>query len=127
MNTPGSYECKCPPGYKLNPEKHVCENVDECELVGFEGCGQNEHCVDTVGSFRCECNPGFEFNDVLNSCEDIDECDLRYEDGMDPDEVQATCDKRTSHCRNSPGSFYCKCKRGFKNIGDSDQLCTEKF
>lgn len=123
VNTPGNYECKCPPGYELNFEDRLCENVNECKLKDFDRCGENEHCIDNVGSYQCVCDEGFKFNKVLSSCEDINECDFEYSD-VDPDLVMPTCDKRTSHCRNSPGSFYCKCKRGFKNLGDSDKLCT---
>ena len=34
-------------------------DINECELVGFNGCDVNAMCSDTIGSFLCMCNTGF--------------------------------------------------------------------
>lgn len=61
----------------------------------------------TVNSmFSCKCLPGFQ-GDGRTWCEDVDECaDQRLND----------CDAQSTRCLNTPGSFKCKCKPGFKPI-----------
>jgi hypothetical protein len=53
VNTLGSYQCVCKPGYERRGDR--CENVDECmdELLNI--CIQKNRCVDTDGGFQCRC------------------------------------------------------------------------
>lgn len=30
VNIPGSFTCRCPPGYTLGPDGRSCQDVDEC-------------------------------------------------------------------------------------------------
>lgn len=91
-NTPGSYFCKCKPGFRLVAGK--CEDVDECtELRCQQGC------LNSQGSFSCYCHAGY--SSSLNDsriCIDIDEC------------IRKPCE---DICLNTLGSFKCSCKENF--------------
>lgn len=51
-NTHGSYQCACPPGYKLGSDGRSCQDIDECETENV--CrGRNEICTNIKGSHRC--------------------------------------------------------------------------
>ncbi|EYB86274.1 hypothetical protein Y032_0282g1279 [Ancylostoma ceylanicum] len=52
-NTPGSYNCLCPPGYELT-NNYQCFDIDECDLVS---CSLGQMCLNTLGSFHCIPNP----------------------------------------------------------------------
>ncbi|XP_043914327.1 hemicentin-2 isoform X2 [Protopterus annectens] len=51
-NTQGSYQCSCPPGYRLLPNGRNCRDVDECMEQNIQ-CGANQMCFNTRGSFQC--------------------------------------------------------------------------
>lgn len=70
VNTVGSYECRCRPGYEVFADTR-CQDIDECnDRNGF--C---EHlCENTVGSYNCRCRRGFALLENNLSCDDIDEC-----------------------------------------------------
>ncbi|TWW80779.1 Low-density lipoprotein receptor-related protein 2 [Takifugu flavidus] len=54
--TEGGLICSCLPGYKpRDTERHVCEDVNECEVYGT--CPQE--CKNTKGSYECFCAEGF--------------------------------------------------------------------
>ncbi|CAG9563346.1 unnamed protein product [Danaus chrysippus] len=55
VNTPGSYYCVCRNGYRRDPHRDHCEDVDEC-AEGFHTCHPSARCVNTDGGFRCECD-----------------------------------------------------------------------
>ncbi|CAN8032732.1 unnamed protein product, partial [Ixodes persulcatus] len=52
VNTPGSYRCQCPDGYKLDVDNKSCLDIDECQ-ANNGGC-QGE-CINHDGSFSCRC------------------------------------------------------------------------
>ncbi|ODN06404.1 Fibropellin-1 [Orchesella cincta] len=64
-----------------------------------------------LGNSVVKCGPDQIFED-LPVCEDIDEC------------ANSQCDLASTECTNVPGSFYCKCLKGFspslecRNVGD---------
>uniref|UniRef100_A0A671FAB0 Fibulin-7 n=1 Tax=Rhinolophus ferrumequinum TaxID=59479 RepID=A0A671FAB0_RHIFE len=52
VNTPGSYRCACPSGYRTLPDGKSCEDVDEC-VSPQHLCPRGTTCVNTGGSFQC--------------------------------------------------------------------------
>ena len=64
INTSGSYECNCKPGFMKNGE--YCDDINECE--NRNACGLlfngKMNCENNLGSYTCTplCNEGFELN-----------------------------------------------------------------
>ncbi|XP_018494885.2 low-density lipoprotein receptor-related protein 1B-like [Galendromus occidentalis] len=116
--------CRCPQGYAFNAEKSRCEDVDEC-VDGNHNCEFRFLCVNTIGGYQCSCPAGFrdrpetttlrvpisttesEKNDF--PCDDIDECK----------ENLHNCQ---FNCSNTPGSYECLCKTGYRQ-DSSKRLC----
>ncbi|EPY82030.1 fibulin-7-like protein [Camelus ferus] len=60
MNTPGSYRCACPSGYRTLADGKSCEDVDECASPQHV-CPRGTVCINTGGGFQCvspECPDG---------------------------------------------------------------------
>ncbi|XP_041111208.1 fibulin-1 isoform X2 [Polyodon spathula] len=110
--------CSCFQGYKLKPDGHTCEDINEC-LLGSHNCRSGERCINTKGAFRCQrevsCGTGYELTDS-NNCQDIDECETGTHNCA-PDFA----------CQNTQGSFRCKplvqCGEGF--IQDAQGNCID--
>ncbi|KAM4696629.1 hemicentin-2 [Rhinophrynus dorsalis] len=51
-NTEGSYQCLCPPGYRLLPNNRNCQDIDECAEQRIT-CGVNQMCFNTRGGYQC--------------------------------------------------------------------------
>ncbi|XP_070581750.1 hemicentin-1-like isoform X2 [Ptychodera flava] len=62
INTEGSYQCSCPPGYTVDKsEPRRCQDVDECLEQNID-CGLNRMCFNKLGSYECidtPCPPGY--------------------------------------------------------------------
>lgn len=58
MNTNGSYECDCLPGFR-RVDKFNCAELDEC-TSGQHACHENAECINTMGSYHCRCKDGYE-------------------------------------------------------------------
>ncbi|XP_012868977.1 PREDICTED: latent-transforming growth factor beta-binding protein 2 [Dipodomys ordii] len=104
-NTPGSYQCLCPSGFRL-ANGTICEDVDEC--VGEEYCAPHGECLNSHGSFFCLCAPGFASAEQGTSCQDVDEC-------------AATDPCLGGDCVNTEGSFNCMCQTGFQLSPESGE------
>ena len=69
VNTPGSFDCTCNPGFE--GDGTTCSDINECESEST--CDTNAACSNTPGSYACTCNPGFEGDGT--TCSDINECE----------------------------------------------------
>ena len=111
LNTLGSYECKCRPGFVGNG--FHCDDLDEC-TYGRHNCSSLAMCENGVGAsvafYTCTCNMGY-IGDG-HTCEDLDECLL----GID------ACSDGTV-CVNLAGSYRCDCDQGFKH--DENATCVD--
>ncbi|KAH9513549.1 hypothetical protein Btru_033326 [Bulinus truncatus] len=94
----------CLVGFKFNPIRVSCEDVDEC-AQNRSLC--NQTCVNSVGSYLCECRAGYKVGNDNHSCVDIDECSL----------VNRSLCKQD--CINNVGSFQCACRPGYALTIDS--------
>ncbi|NXJ63832.1 HMCN1 protein, partial [Rostratula benghalensis] len=82
-NTLGSYQCTCPPGYRLTPNGKTCQDIDEC-LEQNINCGSSQMCFNMRGSYQCidtPCPPNYQREPLSGFClkncpaNDLD-CDL---------------------------------------------------
>ncbi|XP_037533832.1 latent-transforming growth factor beta-binding protein 1 [Nematolebias whitei] len=68
-------------------------------------CGRGL-CVDLPrGNHTCKCDQGFQLNTQRQHCHDIDECQ------------QNPCSN--ARCENTPGSYRCVCRHGYRLIGNT--------
>uniref|UniRef100_A0A8C6S747 Low density lipoprotein receptor b n=1 Tax=Neogobius melanostomus TaxID=47308 RepID=A0A8C6S747_9GOBI len=58
------FNCSCPVGYSLKPDKKTCEDIDECAMP--ETCSQI--CINFDGGYRCDCKDGYEIDPATNTC-----------------------------------------------------------
>ncbi|KAG8513619.1 Uromodulin, partial [Galemys pyrenaicus] len=58
VNTPGSYTCTCPDGFRLTAGLG-CTDVDECSEPGLSRCHTLATCVNGVGNYSCVCPAGY--------------------------------------------------------------------
>ncbi|XP_049760179.1 uromodulin [Elephas maximus indicus] len=58
VNTPGSYACVCPAGYRQTPGRG-CVDVDECAEPGLSRCHALATCVNVEGNYSCVCPAGY--------------------------------------------------------------------
>ena len=54
LNTPGSFICTCPDGYKLSSNGAMCLDVNECLENNNDFC-MDGFCINTDGGVECEC------------------------------------------------------------------------
>lgn len=117
---------ECASGYKRSDEG--CIDVDECNEKNIT-CPLGQACVNKPGRDTCEpchenclscvstdatgcmvCKTGFKLGET--GCEDIDECEAK------------PCKVKGEKCNNTPGSYTCKCKKGWVRTKDND--CKKK-
>ncbi|XP_068809626.1 hemicentin-1 isoform X3 [Struthio camelus] len=69
-NTLGSYQCTCPPGYRLMPNGKTCQDIDECLEQNIH-CGSNQMCFNMRGSYQCidtPCPPNYQRDPLSGFC-----------------------------------------------------------
>ncbi|XP_051886847.1 fibrillin-2-like isoform X42 [Pristis pectinata] len=102
VNTAGSYQCDCHPGYALQPESRTtCTDINECL---WDPCDALSVCANVPGGYRCDCRVGFEYSGHV--CTDVNEC------------KSAPC-QPYEQCVNTVGSYFCVCL--FGNCTDEDE------
>ncbi|XP_052807791.1 uncharacterized protein LOC128236745 isoform X3 [Mya arenaria] len=103
INVPGSYNCKCTPGFKLSHDGRQC---DECDQYHFgNNCEQTCSCLHGTcdKTQGCNCSEGW----AGDQCDiDLDECD---NEDLCPTNFE---------CVNTLGSFLCHCHSGFVRTED---------
>ncbi|OTF82573.1 hypothetical protein BLA29_013594, partial [Euroglyphus maynei] len=98
INTPGSYRCECPTGFRIDGQQ--CRDIDECLESHDHLCPSDvSQCENTPGSYYCKCKRGFE-KDHHGRCQDFDECLVN----------NGGCSQR---CINKFGSYECHCNDGY--------------
>ncbi|CAH3133412.1 unnamed protein product, partial [Porites lobata] len=105
INTEGSFNCSCKPGYRGNG--YNCSDLDECQM-NSHNCSDNASCINTQSSFYCSCKPGYRGNGY--NCTDNDEC-LK---------TPPVCDVN-ANCKSTLGSYLCSCIEGFTGDGKTCQ------
>ncbi|KAH9678910.1 hypothetical protein WN943_027545 [Citrus x changshan-huyou] len=89
--------------------KETCEEAKICGLNA--SCHKPKDNTTTSSGYHCKCNEGYEGNPYLSDgCQDVNECE-------DPSLNNCT---RTHICDNIPGSYTCRCRKGFHGDGTKD-------
>lgn len=125
----GEERCLCELGArpKIKPNGGALECVDIDQCAESAPCVANSVCSDhdPPEQYKCACKKGFAAIEPVGgtfpgladaswrptACVDIDECALETDD----------CDKTTSTCVNTEGSFTCQCSGG--TTATSDGKC----
>ncbi|XP_023560870.1 fibrillin-3 isoform X3 [Octodon degus] len=105
VNTFGSLQCECPPGYRLHQDTRVCEDVDECSAhAGICGPGT---CHNTLGSYSCVCPAEFLQVDAGNHCVDVRKslC-FRHYNGTCGNELAFNVTRKTCCCAYDIGRAW---------------------
>jgi len=111
INTIGSYQCVCNPGYTGNGYR--CKAVDENECkMGTHQCDEYAQCVNTIGSYTCNCVEGYEGDGYKCQPEKVDEC-----------ATGAHNCSRYADCIDKYWGFKCRCQSGYDGDGVT---CTAK-
>uniref|UniRef100_A0A0N5AH65 EGF-like domain-containing protein n=1 Tax=Syphacia muris TaxID=451379 RepID=A0A0N5AH65_9BILA len=96
--------CECNSNFRYNPEKKICEDIDECAENRHNCDPSSSICVNTIGGYICQCTDGYE--GVGGVCTDVDECSR---------DVGGCC--KVAKCENHIGSVGCRCSYGYIGNG----------
>nr|XP_023420605.1 fibrillin-3 [Cavia porcellus] len=105
VNTFGSFQCECLPGYHLHQETRRCEDIDECS--GHSGiCGPGT-CYNTLGNYTCVCPAEYLQVNGGNNCMDMrkSSCFRRY-NGTCGNELAFTVTRKLCCCAYNVGQAW---------------------
>ncbi|XP_038076018.1 fibrillin-2-like isoform X1 [Patiria miniata] len=120
INLEGTFRCDCRLGYRYDPIKYQCVDIDECN-EGMSFCRSNAICRNTIGSHVCECRAGYTLASNNVACININEC-------QDSPNICG----RNGRCVDTMGSYRCDCNIGFaasfdgKSCDDIDE-CQQRI
>ncbi|XP_074662259.1 protein kinase C-binding protein NELL2a-like [Tubulanus polymorphus] len=145
INTVGSYSCQCLSGF-YQVDALSCEDLDECQS-GQHTCESDTICVNTEGSYTCHCKRGYvkrgnkcqaichEECQNGGKCVEPNVCHCRHgfkgklcEIDIDECKLGISSCYPNSQCVNLPGSYYCRCKLGYRSKKDDNKygrLCRD--
>ena len=91
-NTPGGFDCTCPPGFEYKADEQRCVDIDECRPKDPKDrkCPPPGNCSNFDGGFKCTCPPGWK--EEHGFCRD-------YRVGL----CWRDLDERTGRCSNGIG------------------------
>ncbi|WAR28394.1 FBLN5-like protein [Mya arenaria] len=108
INTIGSYQCSCRPGFVMHTGGNTCTDIDEC-AEGTSQCSQK--CTNTIGSYTCSCQNGYVLGPDNFICINLNECSGFLNGGCEDE------------CINTVGSFVCKCS-GNSTLNEDGLTCS---
>ncbi|XP_072361972.1 complement component C1q receptor-like [Scyliorhinus torazame] len=88
------HHCQCHEGYQLGGDQRSCQPLDHCQAAPCQ-----YRCLHLSVGFQCTCPLGYGLAENGHNCLDVDEC--------------ANASHCPQLCINSPGSFSCRCTKGF--------------
>ena len=117
----------CPAGSTLSNDGLTCVDINEC-VTGDNICHQNARCINHEHGYTCKCKSGFKGNGF--TCIDVVPCPIGFKPAADVKmcvDINECTTGGYCHseaiCRNTEGSYQCKCKDGFE--GDGKRTCTK--
>ncbi|CAL5001897.1 unnamed protein product [Urochloa decumbens] len=99
-------------------ENVTCDEAKKAQGHGYACVSSNSECHDSRNGpgYVCNCSMGFEGNPyIADGCTDINECERH-------DEYPCR-----GVCRNTLGSYECKCPRGFQSDDPFKETCNLRF
>ncbi|XP_023930780.1 fibrillin-1-like [Lingula anatina] len=113
VNTVGSYNCVCMPGYEQDGVGG-CRDIDECQR-GLDRCDPlTQDCVNTPGSYQCRCKDGYKLTADKESCEKLEDKIVVRQDINECDGNDHGCDMENGGCQDTLTSYYCYCNSGYE-------------
>uniref|UniRef100_A0A1A9W7Q2 Fibrillin-2 n=1 Tax=Glossina brevipalpis TaxID=37001 RepID=A0A1A9W7Q2_9MUSC len=113
LNTEGSFQCSCSPGFDLASDNKTCLDIDECSIVVEYNEDEapsrlcSHYCENTMGGFVCNCPPKYHLFEDLRTCVRDTCADLK---NLNLNKTQCSYD-----CIDLlDGSYECLCPESYK-------------
>lgn len=141
-NQPGTHQCLCPENLSLSSDGYTCEgdsadlfvilifsNLSEIESCTNKNGGCDQECgYDLNGVVVCSCESGYKLDEDKRHCRgwssdagDVEDKELIL---VDIDECAHSSGGNCQQiCINTPGSWRCECREGYKTRNDDHFKC----